>query len=116
VHDRPDRSDCCAGDVKRNQQAFFGCWKDWHQIGITPFEMCEQEGTILVEHISTRAEVPRGTASDMGIPHAGDGGPIKPFAANVRFLAISRQQAKAGGVTLGDVQNGFSQPLKNAAW
>jgi hypothetical protein len=37
------------------------------------------------------------------IPHAGDRWPIKPFAVNVRRLAISRQQAKSGGVTLGNI-------------
>jgi hypothetical protein len=66
----------------------------------------------LIEHVSAGAEVPRSTASDMGIPLACDGGPIESFAANVRFFAIPRQQAKASGVTLGDIQNRFRQRLK----
>jgi hypothetical protein len=78
--------------------------------------MLEQQSTILIKHVSARAEVPWGTASDMGIPRARDSGPIEPIAANVRFLAIPRQQAKASGVTLGDIQNRIRQPLKNGAW
>jgi hypothetical protein len=46
---------------------------------------------------------------------AADRAPLEPFAANVRFFAIPRQQAKASGVTLGDIQNGISQRLKNGA-
>jgi hypothetical protein len=78
--------------------------------------MSEQQGTILIKHVSTGAEVPRSSTPDVRIPHAGDSWPIESFAANVRFLAISCQQAKASGVTLGDIQNRISQRLKNAAW
>ena len=112
---RPYGSDRLAGDVKRDQQAFFGRRTDWHQIGVAPFEMSEQQGTILIEHVSAGAEIARGPTSDVGIPHAGDGWPIEPFAVNVRRFAIPRQQAKASGVTLGNIQDRFSQCLKNGA-
>src|SRR5260370_25544558 len=116
VHNRPDRSDGFAGDVKRDQQAFFGCRNDWHQIGITPFEMSEQQGTILIEHVSAGPEVPRGSPSDMVVPHAGDSWPIEPLAANVRSFSIPPPQAKASRVTLGNIHNPSSHLLKNRAW
>jgi len=43
----------------------------------------------------------------VGIPHAGDSWPIEPFAATVRRFAISRQEAKASGITLRDIQDRF---------
>src|SRR6185369_9605618 len=96
MHDRPDRSDRFATDVKRDQQAFFGCRNDWQQIGVTPLEMCEQQRAILVEHISAGAETARRATSDVRIPHARDGWPIESFAVSVRLFAVHRQQAKAG--------------------
>src|SRR5258708_36889228 len=77
--------------------------------------MSEQQGTILIEHVSAGPEIPRGSPSDMGVPHAGDSWPIEPFTANVRSFSIPRQQAKASRVTLGNIQNRFSQRLENGA-
>ena len=103
VHDSPYGSYRLAVDVKRDQQALFGRRIDWHQIGITPFEVGEQQRTILIEHVSARPEIARGSTSDVGIPHAGDGWPIEPLAINVRRFAIPRQQAQASGVTLRNI-------------
>ncbi len=103
MHDRPDGSDGFAGDVKRNQQAFFGCRNDWQQIGVTPLEMSEQQGTVLIKHVSAGAEIARGPTSDVRIPHARDSWPIEPFAS-----IVLRQQAKASRVTPGDIQDRFS--------
>src|SRR4029077_1123791 len=103
VHDRPDGSDRLAGNVKRDQQAFFGCRIYWQQIGVAQFEMSEQQGTISIKHVSAGAEIARGPTSDVRIPHAGDSWPIEPLAANVRRFAILRQQAKASGVTLRNI-------------
>jgi hypothetical protein len=108
VHDRPDRSDCFAGNVKRHQQTFFRCRTDWQQIGVTPLEMFEQERAILIKHVSAWAEIARGSASDVRIPHAGDSWPIEPLAVSVRPFAIPRKQAKASRVTLGGIQDRFS--------
>src|SRR5260370_36069249 len=77
--------------------------------------MSEQQGTILIEHVSAGPEVARGSPSDMGVPHAGDSWTIEPFAATVRSYSIRRHQAKASRVTLGNIQNRFSQRLKNGA-
>jgi hypothetical protein len=49
--------------------------------------MGEQEGTILIEHVSARAEVARGPTSDVGIPHSANGWPIEPLALNMRCFA-----------------------------
>jgi len=59
VHDRPDRSDCFAVNVEWNQQAFFGCGRYWQQVEVTALEMSEQQGSIVIEHVSTGAEVAR---------------------------------------------------------
>ncbi len=75
--------------------------------------MPEQEGAILVEHISTGAEIARSPASDVGIPRACDSRPIKPFAIDLRRFAISREQTKARGVRLCDFLNRLSERLKN---
>src|ERR687898_3167095 len=112
MRDRPDGPDGLASDVKRDQQAFFGCRNDWHQIWVTPFEMLEQQSAILIEHVSTGAEVARGPTSHVRIPHPGDSWPIKPFAANVGRFAVPCQQAQASGVALCDDQDCFSQCLK----
>jgi hypothetical protein len=113
VCDCPDRSDCFAVDVEWNQQAFFGCGYDWQQVGVAALEMSEQQGTILIKHVSAGAEVARGSTSDVGIPYPGDSWPIESFAGNVRRFTIPRQQAKASGVTLGNVKDRFSQGLKD---
>ena len=107
MHDSPYGSHRLAVDVKRDQQAFFGCRIDWHQIGITPFEVGEQQCTILIEHVSAGPEITRGSTSDVGIPHAGDGWPIEPLAINVGRFAVPRQQAKASGVTLRNILDRF---------
>jgi hypothetical protein len=101
--------------VEWNQQAFFGCWYDWQQVGVAALEMFEQQGTILIKHVSAGAEVARGSTSDVGTPHASDSWPIESCAGNVRRFTIPRQQAKAGGVTLGNVKDRFSQSLKDGA-
>jgi hypothetical protein len=89
--------------MKRNQQAFFGCRDHRPQIGVTPLEMSEQQRTILIKHVSARAEIARGSTSDVRIPQAGDSWPIESFAVRVRPSAISREQAKASGVTLRNI-------------
>jgi hypothetical protein len=70
--------------------------------------MPEQEGSILIEHVSARAEITQRLSSDVGIPHAGERWPIKSVAVNVRRFAILRQQAQAGGVTLGNIPDRVS--------
>ena len=115
MHDSPYGSYRLAGDVKRDQQALFGRRIDWHQIGVTPFEMGEQQCTIVIEHVSARAKIARSSTSDVGIPHSGDSWPVEPFAVNVRRFAISCQQAKASGVTLGNILDRFCQCLKDGA-
>src|SRR5579863_10148528 len=75
--------------------------------------MGEKEGTILIEHVSARAEVTRGPTSDVGIPNSANGWPIKPLAVNMRCFAVFRQQAKASRVTLGNILDRFSQCLKD---
>jgi hypothetical protein len=101
--------------VKRDQQAFFGRRNDWQEIGIAPFEMSEQEGTILIQHVSTGAEIAGGTSSLVRIPHAGYSWPVKALAAHVRRLAVLRQQAQAGRVALRNIQDRFSERLKDGA-
>ena len=108
MHDRPDGPDRLAGDVKRDQQAFFGCRNYWQQIGVAPFEVSEQQGAILIKHVSAGPEIARRPTSDVRIPRAGDSWPIKPLAANIRRFTISRQQAKAGRITLRNIQDRFS--------
>src|SRR5690349_22651872 len=113
MHDSPDGSDRFACNVKRDQQAFFGCRNDWQQIGVAPFEVPEEQGTILIEHVAAGAEVAWRPASDVWIPHACDSRPIEPLALKVRRLAIPRQLAKASGVSLGNLQDRVGQSLKN---
>src|SRR5262252_2917607 len=100
VHDPPNGSDRLTGDVKRDQEAFFGCRTDWHQIRITALEMSEEQSTFLIKHVSAGAKIARGPATDVGIPHAANGWPIEPHAVNMRRFAIPRQQAKASGIAL----------------
>src|SRR5207253_9343557 len=104
VHDRPDRSDWYAADVEWNQQAFFACGNDRQQAGVAALEVSEQQGTILIKYVSAGAEVARGSTSDVATPHASASWPIESCAGNVRPFAIPRQQAKASGVTLGNVK------------
>ena len=115
MHDGPDRPDRLAGDVKRDEQAFFGCRNDRAQIGVAPFEVSEQQGAVLIEDVSARAKIARGPTSHVRIPHAGDRWPIEPLAAHVRRLAIPRQQAEARRVTLRNIQDRFGERLKYGA-
>src|SRR5215813_9532256 len=115
MHDRPDRADCFAVDVEWNQQAFLSCGYDWQQVWVAALEMSEQQGTILIKHVSAGAEVARGSTSDVRIPLADDSRPIKSLAGNVRPFTIPRQQAKASGITLGNIKDRFSQGLKDGA-
>jgi hypothetical protein len=69
--------------------------------------MSEEQSTILIKHVSAGAKIARGPATNVGIPHAGDSWPIEPFAATVRRSAISRQEAKASGIALRDIQDRF---------
>src|SRR5688572_22516474 len=108
VHDCPNGSNSLAGNVKGHEQAFFSCRNYWQQIGVAPFEMSEQQSSILIKYVSARAEIARGPTSDVRIPRARDSRPIESFAANVRRFAIFRQQAKASGVTLRNIQDRFS--------
>src|SRR6185369_470725 len=92
----------------------FGRWYDRQQVRVAPFEMSEQQGTVLIEHVSARAEVARGPASSVRIPLTGDGRPIEPPAAYVRRLAILGQQAEASRVALRNVQDRVREYLKYA--
>jgi hypothetical protein len=67
----------------------------------------EEQGAILIKHVSAGAKIARGSATDVWIPHAGDSWPVELFAATVWRLAISRQEAKASGVALRDIQDRF---------
>lgn len=83
-------------------------WRnDWSQIGVTPLEMFKQQGAILIEHVPAGPEIARGPTSDVVIPHSGDSRPVEPVTANIRRFAIPRQEAKASGVALGNIQDRF---------
>jgi hypothetical protein len=69
--------------------------------------MSEQQGMILIKHVSAGPEIARGPTSDVWIPHAGDSWPIESFAGSVRPFAIPRQQAKTSGLTLGNIEDRF---------
>src|SRR5687767_2079681 len=77
--------------------------------------MSEQQSAILVKHVSARSEVARRPTSDVRIPQARDRWPVESFAASVRPFTVARQQAKASGVTLSDIQDFLSQGLEDGA-
>ena len=77
--------------------------------------MSEQQGAVLIEDVSARAEIARSPTSRVRIPHAGDSWPIEPLAAHVRRFAILRQQAEASRVTLRNIQDRFSEYLQYVA-
>src|SRR5688572_21925775 len=74
---------------------------------------CLNNRVHLVNHISAWPEIARGPAPSVRTPHSGDSWPIKPLAANIRRFAILREQAKASRVTLRNIQDRFSERLKD---
>src|SRR4029434_1330202 len=81
VSDRPDRADCLPLDVKRHEQALFHWRRHRQEIGVTPFEVPEQQRGIAVEHVTARAKVAWRAAADVRFPYAGDRRPVEPFSA-----------------------------------
>ena len=77
------------------------------QVGVTPLEMFKQQRAILIEHVPAGPEIARGPTSDVVIPHSLDSRPIEPVAASVRRFAIPRQEAKASGIALGNIEDRF---------
>jgi hypothetical protein len=80
VRNRPNGPHRLAGDVKRDQQTFFGCRNDWHQIGVAPFEMCEQQRSILIEHVSAGPEIARRATSNSSTVSS------PPYTVSTQFL------------------------------
>jgi hypothetical protein len=80
VGDRPNRADCFPLDIKRNEQALFDWRRDRQEIGVTPFEVPEQQRGVAVEYVTARAKVARRAAADVRFPYAGDRRPVEPFS------------------------------------
>src|SRR5262245_42143123 len=75
--------------------------------------MSKQEGAILIQHISARAEIARGPSSNVWIPHSANGWPVEPLAVNVRACAVFGQEAEAGGVALRNLLDRCRKGLKD---
>ena len=94
-----------------DQQALFRGRHDLPQTEVTPLEMSEQQGTVLIKHVSARTKIARGLTSDMWVPHAGNSRPTESFPA-----VNLRQQTEASGVRLRDIQDCLRKCLKNGPW
>ncbi len=79
--DRPDRADGFPLDVKRHEQALFDWWGDRQEIGVTPFDVPEQQRSVAIEHVTARAKVARCAAANVGFPRPANGRPVEPLSA-----------------------------------
>ena len=85
---------------ERNEETFLDSRGYRQEIGIPPFEVPEQQGSVTVKHVATRTELARRAAADVGLPDAGDSRPVKLFPA-----VVLCQQTDSCGVCGEDLQN-----------
>ena len=104
VRHRPNGADRFAMDTERNEKDLYGGRRCAQQIGVTPFEVLEEQRRVAVQYVAAGSEITRRAAAHVRFPRTRDRRPVKSL-----FAIVRRQQTHAGRIGLKDLQDRVSQ-------